>query len=118
MQEMKRLSIIWGIIMVLIFAGLTAFGFFYTKQNKEYKKWEEKLSEAAKKYVEIDYLYDKAEQKEGVKISLEDLKKEKLIEDIKIKGNTCDAYAKVTYNGAVYNYKGYVKCDKYQTKGY
>ena len=37
------MTLVWGICIVLIFAGLTVFGFMYTNRNKEYKPLEEKL---------------------------------------------------------------------------
>ena len=43
MKKLKVLYIIWGLIVVLIIAGLTTLGYLYQKKLKPYKDGEKKL---------------------------------------------------------------------------
>lgn len=115
MKKMKLLYIIWGVLVILLVAVLTYIGFQYKNRIKPYKDMESKLVETAKKYVELNFRYP--ENGEVVIIKGEDLIKDKLIESITISEKTCNGYVTVSYNG-VYNYKGYIDCETYTTKGY
>ena len=116
MKEMKKLSIVWGILLVLIFGMLTAFGILYTKKVKPYKDMEKNLVDLTKKYVEIEFSY--TQNGEVTTITLEQLKAVSLIEELKHDDEVCKGYATIKKNGVAYEYKGYVKCNDYTTKGY
>jgi uncharacterized protein YpmB len=58
-KEMKRLTVIWGIILVLIVALLTTLGIIFNKKNKVYTDMENNLVNATKKYVEKSFAYPK-----------------------------------------------------------
>jgi len=57
MDKMGKLSIIWGIVLLIIVALLTTFGFVYKNKTMVYKELEKKLVEAEKKYVDAKFLY-------------------------------------------------------------
>lgn len=116
MKEMKKLSIVWGIILVLIFGMLTTFGILYTKKVKPYKDMERKLVDQTKKYVEIEFSYP--QNGEEIKVTLEQLQGKTLIDELKHDDKVCKGYATIKKNGIAYEYKGYVKCNDYTTKGY
>ena len=116
MKEMKRLTVIRGIILVLIVALLTTLGIIFNKKNKVYTDMENNLVNATKKYVEKSFAYPK-DGKE-LRVSFEELKDSGLINDLKVNNDKCDGYAIVKKNQLVYEYKGFVKCKEYKTKNY
>lgn len=116
MDKMGKLSIIWGTILVLIVTLLTTFGFVYKSKTSVYKDLEEKIVEAEKKYVDASFLYPN--DNDVLKTDVKDLVRDKYLNELKIDDKECSGYAEVLKNGTVYEYKGYVKCDNYETKGY
>lgn len=116
MKEMRRISIIWGALLILIVALLTTFGIIFNKKNKVYIDMEKDLVSATKKYVEKSFAYPK-DNKE-LRVNYADLKDSGLIDKLKINKTECDGYTIVKKNKLVYEYKGYVKCPEYKTKNY
>lgn len=116
MKEMKKLSIVWGVILVLIFGMLTTFGILYTKKVKPYKDMEKLLVDQTKKYVELEFSYPQNGEK--LNVTLEQLQGKELVEELKHNDEACDGYVTIGKNGVAYEYKGYVKCTNYTTKGY
>lgn len=115
-KQMNRISVIWGVFLVIIVVILTVFGFVYKSKTSEYKKLEEELVNAAEKYVETKFLYP--EEKQTVKVTFDELKDNQILKELKKDDESCDGYVTLTYDGHVYKYKGYVKCPKYTTKDY
>lgn len=116
LKQMRRLSIVWGAIMVAIITLLTIFGILFNKKNKVYKDMEETLVNASKKYVEKSFAYPKDDKE--LRITYETLRDDGLVEPLKINKKECDGYVIIKKNELVYEYKGYVKCDEYKTKNY
>ena len=114
---MKKVTIVWAFIVLSLFAALTTYGILFTKQNKAYKELEKDLAEAGKKYGEIDFVYDNVGET-GINVSFDDLKKEGLIETLEVEEDKCEGYVKIYKSDFVFEYKGFVKCSKYTTKGY
>lgn len=116
LKHMKRISIVWGVFLVLLVVLLTIFGFAYKGKASDYKKLEENLVERAKKYVEAKFLYP--DEKGSVKITLNEMMQDGFAEALKKDDDNCDGYALLSYDGFVYQYKGFIKCTNYTTKGY
>ncbi len=116
LKQMHRISVIWGIVLVLLVTGLTAIGFLYKNKSKDYKEMENKLVNFAEKYVEAKFLYP--EENQSLRITLDDLKSNDYLEELKKDDDVCDGYVVVSHDGFVYHYKGFVKCPKYTTKNY
>lgn len=116
MKKMNIYLVIWVIIIVILVALLTVFGFLYKDKNKIYKELENKIVEAEKKYVDAKFLYPQGNQ--VLKTKIEELKNEKYLEDTKVNDEDCTGYIEVYLDGTVYKYKSYIKCDNYETKGY
>ena len=57
LKHMRKISIIWGIIMFLLIIGVTAIGIIYKSETKNYKKFETELANKAKDYI-IDHSYE------------------------------------------------------------
>ncbi len=116
LKQMNRVSIIWGGILFSLVVLLTVFGFLYKSKTIEYRQLEEKLINISEKYVEAKFLYP--EEKQALKITLEELKNEGYIDELKNGNENCDGYVILSHDGFVFNYKGFIKCSKYTTKDY
>lgn len=116
LKQMKKVSIVWGVVLFLMVVGLTAIGFVYKSKASDYKKIEEELVNITEKYVEAKFLYP--DEKDSIRIRLSELQNDGYMEELKKDEDVCDGYVVLTHNGFIYEYKGYVKCPKYTTKGY
>lgn len=116
MEKIKKSYWIWGIVVVSLFILLTLFGFLYKKKANVYKELENKLIEAEKKYVDAKFLYPTTN--EPVKITAKEMIENGFMNHLNLEEETCDGYAVVIKNGTVFEYKGYVNCKNYKTKGY
>ena len=112
MSGMKKISIIWGCLLVLIVGGLTTLGIIWKNNNKPYKDAEEKIKLLAQSYKDATTI------PEGGKVTLAELKEAKLIEELKVNEEVCDGYVKIEKTNTVYKYTGFIKCENYKTTGY
>ena len=116
MEKIKKMYVVWTILVIIIFTLLTTFGFIYKKKMSVYKDLEAKLVEAEKKYVDANFLYP--ENKEMVKTTSTTLIENNDLDGLDIENDSCTGYAIIYNKNGVYEYKGFVKCEKYTTKGY
>lgn len=116
MNKMKKMYTVWGVIVVLVFVLLTVFGFLYKNKSGEYKTLEEKLVTAEKKYADAKFLYP--QNNETVKVTAKEMMEYGALDALEHDGETCDGYATIQKKGTVYEFKGYVSCRNYKTKGY
>lgn len=115
MNKMKKISIVWGLFAVFIVGLLTLFGFLYKSKVGVYKDLEEQLVSASKKYIEAKFLYPK--ENEEFKATSSELVESGFMEELKVNDEVCHGYVVVS-KSTVFNYKGYVECKNYKTKGY
>ena len=115
MEKMKKLSVIWGVIVISLFALLTTFGMMYKNKTKGYKELENKLAEAEKKYADAHFAYPETGI---VKTDAHTLIKEGYLDHLKLNDSECTGYATVGHDSVAFEFKGYVKCENYTTKGY
>lgn len=115
LKMMKRLAIVWGIFLVLIFTCLTIFGFMYKSKSKVYKELENDFNEKTKQYVDQQFLYP--DEGKTLKVTSDELIENEIISELKVNDDECIGYTLVTYD-SVYEYKSYIKCDHYTTRGY
>lgn len=108
--------IIWGIVVVIIFILLTVFGFFYKDKSNGYKVLEEKLVNAEKKYADAKFLYP--QNNETIKITALEMIENGYLDSLEYENEVCEGYVTLRKKGTTYEYKGYVSCNDYQTKGY
>ena len=113
-KKMHRISIIWGIVLLLLFTGLTTIGLLYKHKSQAYKELEKKLKDATTKYVEKKAMYTGS----NLTINSEDLIKEEFLEALKVNDSDCKGYVLVKKVREHYEFEPYIKCDKYTTKGY
>lgn len=116
MNKIKKMYTVWGIIVVIIFVLLTAFGFMFKSKSNVYKELENKLVDAEKKYVDAKFLYP--ENDDILKVTSEILISNGYMDALEVNGETCEGYALISKKGVAFEYKGYVSCKNYKTKGY
>ena len=105
LKQMRKISVIWGIIMFLLVIGVTVIGFVYKNETKNYKKFEMELVDKAKDYIAVNNLN---------KVTISELKEQNIIETSVVNEKTCDGYILKEDE----EYKAYVKCGSYKTRGY
>lgn len=115
MDRLKKISILWGILAVLLFAFLTTMGFIYKNRTQKYKDLEEDLVKATKKYTATDFNFPVNGQ--NIVITLDELKDTGLIKELRVENKKCNGYVIVSFNN-VTDYKAYINCEKYKTHGY
>ena len=115
MKDLKKISIIWGLLLFLIFSFLTFFALKWKAKTTPYFKLEEELVSKTKSYYEMNHSYPA----EGnyVIIPYQELKENNMIGELKTNDDECDGYVRVEKNGVI-EYKAYIKCNHYTTKDY
>lgn len=109
---MKKIIIVWTIILVCIVSGLTYFG-IRVKENTIYELMEEEIVKQAKKY--MSDIEIKPELNELRKIDVDELKDKGY--DPKLE-HDCIGYIIISNTDDGYKYNPYIKCEKYMTKDY
>ncbi len=115
MKKMKRISIIWGIVALLLFTSLTVIGLMYKSKTEKYKNFERVLVEATKTYTATDFNFPV--NGENIVIKMSELEEANLLSTTKVEDHECSGYVIVSFKN-VTEYKAYVSCDKYTTHGF
>lgn len=116
MKKENKYMLLWGFLVILLIGLLTAVGFIYKNKTKVYKELETSLVEAEKKYVEAKFLYPQDDT--TLKTTSEELLNENYIDNMTIDNQECNGYVKVYKDSTVFEYKAFIKCNHYTTKGY
>ena len=115
MKELKRISIIWGLLLFLIFGALTFFALQWKAKTSPFFDLEKEMVSKTKSYYESEHSYPAKGQ--SVNITFEELKNANMLEELKANDETCEGYVKVENNGVI-EYTAYIKCNSYTTKDY
>lgn len=113
-KRMKVISVVWGVVLVLLVAGLTIIGFVYKHETKVYKEYEDYLVKQTTAYVEDHSLYPE----ESLKITDEELLDDGYIESTYVNHHDCTSYVMILKKGETYDFEPYIQCGNYKTKGY
>ena len=108
---MKKIAIIWGLTVLVVFGSLTFFGFKY-QEVKEYKKLETKMVYYTKKYINRKKDLD-LKSSEIYKVSLDELKAYQPKVNFTVKNDTCSGYVNVKKTLIGHLYKAHLKCKEY-----
>lgn len=114
-KQFKIISFIWGTILILVFCLLTIVALLWKNTTKEYQKIENLLVEKTNDYFQENNSYPQGI--EVLTITLDDLKKSGILDEIKYKNDVCDGYIEVSNADGIV-YKPYIKCHNYKTKGF
>ena len=112
---MKMISIIWGSTLVILLVGLIWLGIVYNKKISVYKDAITTMESATKTYVNDKSIYPASGK--HLKIYIGELQDAGYIRDLNIE-DSCNGFVIVEYNKDVFEYKGYLSCDGYTSKGY
>lgn len=115
MKELRRISIIWGVLLLAIFVTLTFFALKWKSQNEPYFNLEKLIVSKTKSYYEMNHTYPN--KGEYVIITFDELKANEILDELKVNDENCDGYVKVE-NKNVIEYTGYIKCSNYTSKDY
>ena len=56
-KQLKKISIIWGLMLILVFGTLTTFSLMWKKKNQGYKNLEKELVTKVEGYFEQEHKY-------------------------------------------------------------
>lgn len=120
MDKMRKISIIWGALLAAIFAALTLFSLNWKNNTSKYKDLEKMIKLKTEGYFESAHSYPAVNS--SIKITLQELKDANVITEFKVEDDACDGYVIVEATEVnkfeIINYKPYIKCQNYTTKGY
>lgn len=116
LKNIHKYTFLWGLIVLLLFASLTAFGFMYKRKNSEYKSLENEMVEATKKYVDANFLYP--QDGDTLEVSYDELIVNEYLDSDLLNEKNCIGYVLVKKSNGVFDYKSYLSCDSYKTKNY
>lgn len=114
-KKMKTIFILWAMIVITLLAIIIIFSIFYKSRIKKYESLVSKMTSVTKSYVEDNNLYP-VEGSE-IKINLSELQAKELIGELIVGNDICDGFVVVSNDNNI-NYKGYISCKMYITKGY
>ena len=117
---MKKITIIWLFLMLVLLLALVFVGFAAVKKKVPYNGLENDIVEAMKIYYGQDENLKKLPTKKGntKKVTIGELEAFGININNIIDEDTCDGYGIVKKETVAFNYKAYIKCDNYSTKGY
>ena len=117
---MKKITILWIVIMFFLIAALTITGFTIANKKVPYKGLENDIVEGMEVYYGQDTNLKKLPTKKNkmAKITIGELESSGININNIIDGDTCEGYGIVKKETVAYTYKAYIKCDNYTTKGY
>ena len=107
----KVLLIIWFVLLLGIFTLLSILGFKHKDNVESYHKYEDKLIEATKEYVNVNNMYPKKGSK--VEIKIDDLIKSGFIDKKNIE-KECSGTIIVSYDKFI-DYVPNIKCKYYKS---
>ena len=109
---MKKFTVFMVIFIVFLVGCLLYIGKSIEKRDQDYRAFENDLVEIAKSYVAKGDISLTSGQSYELKV--EDMVKEKMLVTNKIKEDLCLGYVTIKRSLDTYNYKPYIKCDKYE----
>ena len=109
---MKKILYVWIALAIILVGGLTFIGVKVKSQNAPYTEMEKELVFEAQSYM--------GQFISEMPASQTTISYKKLLDNGLIKENehNCDGYVFIKKKLATFDYKGYIKCDKYTTKDF
>lgn len=116
---MKKLTIVWIILIILLVTTLGIIGINVSKRTKPYKALENDIVEAMKIYYGQDTNLKKLPTTNKThKVTIGELEAFGINVNNIINGDTCEGYGIVTGKKVSYGYKAYIKCGNYISNNY
>ena len=117
---MKKTFIVWLFIAIILFGGLTLYGFLKQSRFGDYYDLEAGLASAAKTYYEQypNYLPAKSTSITSQKLIEENFLDKLELSKVNSESETCTGYVLITKQIVTYEYEAFIKCPDYITKKY
>ena len=116
---MKKLTIVWIVLIILLLTTLGIIGINVSKRTKPYKALESDIVEAMKIYYGQDTNLTKLPKTNKThKVTIGELESFGINVNNIINGDTCESYGIVTGQKVSHSYKAYIKCENYTPKNY
>lgn len=116
---MKKLTIVWIILIILLVTTLGIIGINVSKRTKPYKALESDIVKAMKMYYGQDTNLKKLPTTNKThKVTIGELESFGINVNNIINGDTCEGYGIVTGETVSHSYKAYIKCENYTTNNY
>ena len=113
---MKKITIAMTVSAIFLVSILTAYGFLFSDKISGYTTLEADLEEAAQMYLDTEKI--KLSNGQIMRLKASTLLELNLITGLKVDKDECKGYVIASKKISNYTYKGYIKCNKYTTKGY
>lgn len=109
---MKKMMYIWITIIIILVLSLTIIGLNLNSKNKKYYDLEEKIEEATKVYLGQ---YPDEFPSDTLYMTSERLITTSFLDNLNLSDEKCKGYVVVKKVYMYYEYKPFIKCDKYTT---
>lgn len=116
LKKMQKISIIWGMLLISLFAVLITVSVKYKQKMKKYDEVKTILEKKTREYVNDKSLYPV--QSEYIKIVYGELNDQGYLKELSVDDEECDGYVIVEYNGDIFIYDTYITCPNYTSRGY
>lgn len=113
---MKKITIAMTVSAIFLVCILTTYGFLFSEKISGYTTLEADLEEAAQMYLDTEKI--KLSSGQTMRLKASTLLELDLIENLNVEKDQCNGYVIANKKISNYTYKGYIKCNKYTTKGY
>lgn len=113
---MKKLTVMWVIIMTLMFTLVYSIGLSYSKTFKPYRTLEADYVEAAQIY--LDMFEIKLNSYQTMEITSDELMSNNILTESSVDGDECTGYVVIKKKLVENEYKAYIKCQNYTTNDY
>ena len=111
---MKKTTIAMGFLVIGLTATLLVIGFRIQNFNKDYINKENEIKEAASIYISqypLNIMVGSTYE-----LTTDELMSAEMVSSMEVKGDKCRGHVEVKKTADSYQYKPYIKCDKYETK--
>ena len=116
---MKKLTVLWIIIIMLLVFFLIFIGLNVSKRTKPYKDLEDTIIEAMKVYYGQDTNLKKLPKKNKItKTTINELEDFGLKLSLEVNGEKCEGYGIVKSKSVAFSYQAFIKCENYTTEEY
>jgi len=113
---MKKVYIVWIIIMLMLVGTLTFIGWYKANTYGVYHELEKNLQSAAESY--FGNFPERLPNAGSRSITSEALINGNFLESLETEDDLCIGYVIVTRNTIFYNYRAYIRCGNYTTRGF
>ena len=116
---MKKLTILWIILIILLLTILLIIGINVSKRTKPYTALENSIIENMKVYYgHEDNLKKLPSKNKFAKISIKELNDFGIETKLEVNGEKCEGYGIVKGQSIAFTYKAFIKCENYKTTDY